>query len=122
MSNANLSQELKSFLANLTSEPGVYKMLSANQEILYVGKAANLKKRVSSYFNKQNKTSKLKSLVSQIVSIEVNITKTETEALLLESSLIKSLHPKYNVLMRDDKTYPFIYIPSNNSYPNILGI
>ncbi|OGV28808.1 MAG: excinuclease ABC subunit C [Legionellales bacterium RIFCSPHIGHO2_12_FULL_35_11] len=120
MSNANLSQELKSFLANLTSEPGVYKMLSANQEILYVGKAANLKKRVSSYFNKQNKTSKLKSLVSQIVSIEVNITKTETEALLLESSLIKSLQPKYNVLMRDDKTYPFIYIPSNNSYPNIL--
>ena len=110
---------LKVYLKNLTNDPGIYRMLDKSGKVLYVGKAANLQKRVSSYFNKQKISTKLQSLVSQIASIEVNITRSETEALLLESSLIKSLRPKYNVLMRDDKSYPFIYVPSLHKFPNI---
>lgn len=111
--------ELSVFLANLTTDPGVYRMLDAKGTILYVGKASNLKKRVSSYFNKQNAGAKTRSLVSQIVAIEVSITRSETEALLLESSLIKSLRPKYNVLLRDDKSYPYIHVSSNHSFPRM---
>lgn len=110
---------LSHFLANLTSESGVYRMLNEEGTVLYVGKASNLKKRVSSYFNKNNTGEKTRSLVSQIVSIEISVTRSETEALLLESSLIKSLRPKYNVLMRDDKTYPFIHISDANPFPRI---
>lgn len=119
MTDRSLSADLTTFLANLSSEPGVYRMLDSKATVLYVGKAANLKKRVTSYFNKQNTGVKTRSLVSQIVSIEVSITRSETEALLLESSLIKSLRPKYNVLMRDDKTYPFIHISSSNAFPRL---
>lgn len=109
-------QRLSSFLANLTTEPGVYRMLDGAGNVLYVGKATNLKKRVTSYFNKQNSGVKTRSLVSQIVAIDVSITRSETEALLLESSLIKSLRPKYNVLMRDDKSYPFIHLSHTNPF------
>jgi excinuclease ABC subunit C len=116
---SNEFPHLKSFLKNLTNDPGIYRMIDKSGNVLYVGKAANLQKRVSSYFNKQKISTKLQSLVSQIVSIEVNITRSETEALLLESSLIKSLRPKYNVLMRDDKSYPFIYVASVHKFPNI---
>ena len=119
MTERTLSKDLTTFLANLSSEPGVYRMLDSTATVLYVGKAANLKKRVSSYFNKQTTGIKTRSLVSQIVSIEVSITRSETEALLLESSLIKSLRPKYNVLMRDDKSYPFIHISSSNAFPRL---
>lgn len=118
MNSDSISLELKNFLTNLTSEPGVYRMLGSMQQVLYVGKAANLKKRVNSYFNKQKIDVKSKALVAQIVSIEVHVTRSEKEALLLESSLIKSLRPKYNILMRDDKSYPFIHI-SNHEFPNI---
>jgi excinuclease ABC subunit C len=111
--------DLSSFLSNLTNEPGVYRMLDANDTVLYVGKAANLKKRVSSYFNKQQEGAKTRSLVSQIASIDVSVTRTETEALLLESSLIKTLRPKYNVLMRDDKSYPYIFVTTNQTYPRM---
>lgn len=107
------------YLSNLTTEPGVYRMLDAENRVLYVGKAANLKKRVSSYFKQTNISAKTRSLVSQITSIEVSITRSETEALLLESSLIKSLRPKYNVLMRDDKSYPFIHISKTKVFPQI---
>lgn len=113
--------ELAHFLSHLTSDPGVYRMLDAEQTVLYVGKAVNLKKRVQSYFNTNNKTPKTRALVEQIHSIEVIITRSETEALLLESNLIKSLRPKYNVLMRDDKTYPYIYV-SSHSFPRIERI
>ncbi|CDZ76963.1 Excinuclease ABC subunit C [Legionella massiliensis] len=111
--------DLSIFLANLTSDPGVYRMLDARGTVLYVGKATNLKKRVSSYFNKQNAGAKTRSLVSQIVAIEVSVTRSETEALLLESSLIKSLRPKYNVLLRDDKSYPYIHVSSNHPFPRM---
>lgn len=114
-----MNDSLTSFLANLTSAPGVYRMLDAEGKVLYVGKAANLKKRVNSYFTKQQTAPKTQSLVKQIVAIEVTITRSETEALLLESNLIKSLRPKYNVLMRDDKTYPFIHVSRAHPYPRL---
>jgi len=113
------SLSLKTFLANLTSEPGVYRMKDGEGHVLYVGKASNLKKRVSSYFNKHNAGAKTRSLVSQIVTIDVSVTRSETEALLLESSLIKSLRPKYNVLMRDDKSYPYIHVSHSNAFPRL---
>jgi excinuclease ABC subunit C len=94
-------------------------MLDKTKKVLYVGKASNLKKRVSSYFSQQSQGAKTKSLVSQIDSIEVTITRSETEALLLECGLIKSLRPKYNVLMRDDKSYPFIHVSNSNDYPRL---
>lgn len=119
MSEQNSSFDLTTFLANLTHEPGVYRMLNQVGEVLYVGKAGQLKKRVNSYFNKQNIGAKTRSLVSQIAAIEVTITRTETEALLLESNLIKSLQPKYNVLMRDDKSYPYIHVSSSHPYPRL---
>lgn len=111
--------DLMSFIKNLPSLPGVYRMVNKEGVVLYVGKARHLKKRVSSYFNKNNLSSKTSSLVAQIASIEISITHSETEALLLESSLIKSLLPKYNVLMRDDKSYPFIFVNTSHPYPRI---
>ena len=114
-----MTTDLTQFLANLTTEPGVYRMLDADRHVLYVGKAANLKKRVTSYFSQHNTGAKTRSLVSQIVSIDVSITRSETEALLLESSLIKSLRPKYNVLMRDDKSYPYLHVSSAHRFPRL---
>ena len=104
---------------NLPQAPGIYRMLDRNGNVIYVGKAANLKKRVNSYFSKTVTSAKTSSLLSQIASIEISVTKTEVEALLLESNLIKTLQPKYNVLLRDDKSYPYIHITSNHNFPRI---
>lgn len=106
-------------LPKLPNDPGIYKMLDADGVVLYVGKAANLKKRVRSYFSKQNLGIKTNSLVAQIESVEVSVTRSETEALLLESNLIKSLQPKYNILLRDDKSYPYIHLSNHPKFPRI---
>ncbi|MDI1351875.1 MAG: GIY-YIG nuclease family protein, partial [bacterium] len=119
MNNPQLSAELALFLSQLPEDPGVYRMIDAEGVILYVGKASNLKKRVTSYFNKQNSGIKTRSLVSQITSIQISVTRSETEALLLESNLIKALRPKYNILLRDDKSYPYIHISDHQQYPRI---
>lgn len=108
-----------SFLRTLTSRPGVYQMRDAGQQILYVGKAANLKKRLSSYFRTTGLPPKTRALMSQVASIVVTVTHTEAEALLLESNLIKAEKPRYNILLRDDKSYPYIYLSTEDAYPRL---
>ena len=107
----------KSFLATLTHRPGVYRMLAQSGEVLYVGKAKDLAKRVSSYFRRASNT-RIASMVSQIADIQITVTHTESEALILENHLIKEHRPRYNVLLRDDKSYPYIYI-SDGDFPRI---
>ncbi|MEM7218870.1 MAG: excinuclease ABC subunit UvrC [Pseudomonadota bacterium] len=107
------------FLKQLTPKPGVYQMISADGEVLYVGKARNLKNRVSSYFRASGLASKTMALVRRIHSVQITVTKSETEALLLEQSLIKEERPHYNVVLRDDKSYPFIYLTPHEDYPRL---
>jgi len=107
------------FLANTTQQPGIYQMFGVDGAILYVGKAKNLKARLSSYFRKTGLTPKTQALVSRISRVEVTVTASETEALILEQNLIKSNRPPYNILLRDDKSYPYIFISSGEDYPRI---
>ncbi len=111
--------DAKGFIKDLTTLPGVYRMLDTGGEVLYVGKARNLKKRVSSYFTRTGASAKTQSLMANVHAIEVTITHTENEALLLENNLIKELKPRYNVLLRDDKSYPYIYLSSDQEFPRI---
>ena len=108
------------FLAGLTHRPGVYRMLDDADKILYVGKARNLKSRVTSYFRTGPHTAKTMALVGRIARVEVTVTGSETEALLLEQSLIKSERPPYNVMLRDDKSYPFIYLTDHTDFPRLM--
>ncbi|OUU04375.1 MAG: excinuclease ABC subunit C [Flammeovirgaceae bacterium TMED32] len=109
----------KRFLARLTSRPGVYRMLAANGDILYVGKAKNLKNRVSSYFRSTALEGKTMALVARIQDVEITITRSETEALLLEQSLIKEHQPPYNIDFKDDKSYPYIFFSTEDKYPRL---
>lgn len=106
------------FLKNLTSQPGVYRMYNSQEEVIYVGKAKNLKKRVSSYFRTNLDNAKTRSLVSQIANMDVTVVNSETEAFLLENNFIKKYKPRYNVVMRDDKSYPFIFL-SDHEHPRL---
>jgi excinuclease ABC subunit C len=109
----------KAFVKNLTSSPGVYRYFDDADELLYVGKAGNLKKRVGSYFLKPRMEPRIASMISQIARCEITVTRTEGEALLLESQLIKSLKPRYNIMLRDDKSYPYIYLSGGEDYPRL---
>jgi excinuclease ABC subunit C len=111
--------EAKNFLRNVTHKPGVYLMFNQENKVLYVGKAKNLKKRLSSYFrNSEQLSAKNRALVSHISSIEIAITHTEIEALILENTLIKTHQPPYNILLRDDKSYPYLYL-SQHLFPRL---
>ncbi|TRO40914.1 excinuclease ABC subunit UvrC [Pseudomonas sp. ALS1131] len=108
------------FLATCSGRPGVYRMFDGEGRLLYVGKAKNLKKRLSSYFRKTGQAPKTAALVARIAQIETTITSNETEALLLEQTLIKEWRPPYNILLRDDKSYPYVFL-SDGEFPR-LGI
>ncbi|MCW8126016.1 excinuclease ABC subunit UvrC [Microbulbifer halophilus] len=109
----------KRFLPTVTRKPGVYQMFDADGKILYVGKAKNLRNRLSSYFRASGLTAKTMALVQRIHNIEVTVTRSETEALVLEQSLIKSQRPPYNVMLKDDKGYPYIFLSGRDTYPRI---
>lgn len=111
--------DAKATLAVMSQRPGVYRMLNADGEVLYVGKARNLKKRVSNYFRASGLDTKTMALVARITAIDVTLTNSETEALLLEQNLIKKLRPPYNIQLRDDKTYPYIMLTHKDAYPRL---
>ncbi len=115
----NLKFDPKRFVKTLPQNPGVYRMLDVNEKYLYVGKAKNLKKRVSTYFSKTQSSARIAKMLTQTCDMEIVVTNTEAEALLLENNLIKEHRPRYNILLRDDKSYPYIYISSEHKYPQI---
>ena len=111
--------DAKEFIAALPRRPGVYRMMDADGAWLYVGKAKNLKDRVGTYFSPANVNPKVQALVQQIGAIEVNVTNSETEALLLEFNLIKAHKPRFNVVLRDDKSFPYIRLCRDHEFPRL---
>lgn len=113
-----LLENLNQFLKNLPTDPGIYQMMNTHRKVIYIGKAKNLKKRVSSYFHRSldNKT---QAMIADVEHIEVMLTSNENEALLLEANLIKEYQPRWNVLLRDDKSYPYIYLNTEHPFPRM---
>ncbi|MEO0348076.1 MAG: GIY-YIG nuclease family protein, partial [Pseudomonadota bacterium] len=122
MSTATLTgtKYLKQRVKELPQQPGVYQMYGAANHLLYIGKAKCLARRVNDYTNYHQLSARIGRMVSQVVRIEYVITKTEAEALLLEANLVKQRQPKYNILLKDDKSYPFVVIDRNHNYPRIV--
>lgn len=119
--NEKARANIEKILANMTTLPGIYRMLGKEGELLYVGKAKNLKNRVSSYFVKTIEHPKTQALVARIYHIETLVVRSETEALLLEQNLIKLHRPPYNIMLRDDKSYVYIFVSSDKPYPRIAA-
>ncbi|MGE3850074.1 MAG: excinuclease ABC subunit UvrC [Gammaproteobacteria bacterium] len=120
MSDEERLERLRAFCRELPNDPGVYRMHDAREQVIYVGKARSLRKRVSSYFNRQaGQAIKVSAMVAHVLRVEVTVTANETEALILESTLIKELKPRYNVVLRDDKSYPYIYAELEHAFPRL---
>ncbi|MCJ8145614.1 excinuclease ABC subunit UvrC [Acinetobacter sp. A3.8] len=119
--NSNAKAHIENLLSNMTTLPGIYKMLDKDGVLLYVGKAKNLKNRISSYFVKTIEHPKTQALVSRIYDIETLVVRSETEALLLEQNLIKQHRPPYNIMLRDDKSYIYIFVSTDKPYPRIAS-
>lgn len=117
--NTYPTKDAKTLIKSMPSLPGVYRMLDEENVILYVGKARNLKKRVASYFRKQLDSPKTQSLMNRALSLQITITQTDNEALLLEANLIKEHRPRYNIMWRDDKSYPYIFVSTEQAYPRL---
>lgn len=111
--------DARGFVASLPKRPGVYRMFASDGTVLYVGKAKSLRDRVGSYFSPGNVIPKVQALVAQIASMEVTVTRSETEALLLEHNLIKAHRPRYNVVLRDDKSFPYLWLAGGHAYPRL---
>ena len=122
-STLNLEHGIKVILLelkNIPKKPGIYKMINSSDEPIYIGKAKNLYKRVLSYTKANKLNRRLITMISNIQKIEINITNSEVEALLLESNLIKKFEPKFNVLLKDDKSFSSIYISTNDDFPKMI--
>ena len=119
IAQVNEEFDYRTFLKSLTHRPGVYRMLNASGKVIYVGKARSLKRRVSSYFHRTVTDPKTAVLMQLVTTIEVTVTNTETEALILEYNLIKEQKPRFNVLLRDDKSYPYIYVSTDHAFPRL---
>src|ERR1700685_2534431 len=111
--------DARTFVDRLPARPGVYRMRDVNGEILYVGKARNLKNRVGSYFQPSNVQPKVQALVAKTAHMEVTITNSDTEALLLEFNLIKKHRPRFNVVLRDDKSFPYVHLETAHDFPRL---
>ncbi len=111
----------ESFLRHLTHRPGTYEMIDKKDKVIYVGKARDLKRRVGSYFSGRAKDAKTIALIKLVVDIQVTVTQTETEALILENNLIKERKPRFNVLLKDDKSYPYIHVTTDHDFPRLTS-